>query len=239
VTYQTGDVLKWDGDAWTKYFDGTDNGLPAAADIIALDIDDADAGSMYVTWRQSLTTVPDLGVGGARGRATPWEVIYFDGTDFSHFFDGRDVGLTLAGERINGLEVLPGSLSPIGTGCDAYLLISTMAGGSVANPPGPAIKFTGEDVLGFCATDLGPDTTGLWHLVLDGQPYGVPRNQTLGLAASDDAGTLWFTTKATFAAGKNKFLPFELPTGPLSTTPVFNATANGLTRLVDSIDYEE
>jgi hypothetical protein len=67
----------------------------------------------------------------------------------------------------------------------------------------------------------------------------VPRNQTLGLAASDDAGTLWFTTKATFAAGKNKFLPFELPAGPLSTTPVFDATANGLTRLVDSIDYEE
>jgi hypothetical protein len=238
VAYQTGDVLQWDGAAWTKFFDGTDNGLPAAADLIALDEDDAGDGSMWVTWRQTLATVPDVN-GGAPGRVTPWEVVYFDGTDFSRFFDGRDVGLTLTSERINGLEVLDGDESPIGSGCVAYLLVSTMAGGTVRNGSDPAISFTGEDVLGFCMTQAGANTAGLWHLVLDGQPYGVPRNGTLGLAASDDAGTLWFTTKGTFPAGKNKFLPFELPTGPLNTTPVFDATANGLPKLVDSIDYED
>ena len=72
--------------------------------------------------------------------------MYFNGASWSLFFDGGDVGLKTTGERINGLEVLPGSVSPIGSGCQYCLLISTVAGGGV--PVGPTnVNFTGDGGL--------------------------------------------------------------------------------------------
>jgi hypothetical protein len=236
VAYQTGDVLRWDGVAWTKFFDGTDSGLPASADIIALDVIDPNRGSLYLVWRQNLTRVPDVN-NGAPGRVSPWEVVAFDGAAFTRFFDARDVGLTLFGERINGLDVLPGNVAPINGGnCQAYLLISTMAGGAVRNGTDPVIKFTGEDVLGFCMLTGGANSSGLWHLAFEGQGNGLVKNSTLGLAASDDALTLYFTSKKSYPAGVNKVLPFAQPSGPLGA-PLFDAKAAGLVKLVDSIDY--
>jgi hypothetical protein len=231
VPFTKGDVVKWDGLAWTKYFDGSDNGVSASGDIIALDVDNPGAGSAYLTWRLG-TKLPVL------GKVQPQDVIYFDGTAFSRFFEGRDVGLTLVSERINGLEVLDGNLWPGPETCDAYLLISTMAGGTVRNGTDPFIRFTGEDVLGFCMTASGADTAGLWHVAFEGESNGLKKNSTLGLAASANAGTLYFTTKNTFPAGVNKILPFLQPSGPLGA-PVFDTAAAGISSLVDSIDFAE
>lgn len=94
----------------------------------------------------------------------------------------------------------------------------------------------GEDVLGFCMLTPAPNTTGLWHLALEGQSRGLPRNGTLGFAATEDGEITYHMSKAVFPAGKNNILPLPMASGPLGAS-VFNFTANGLTKLVDSIDY--
>jgi hypothetical protein len=75
-------------------------------------------------------------------------------------------------------------------------------------------------------------------VAFEGESNGLKKNSTLGLAASANAGTLYFTTKNTFPAGVNKILPFVQPSGPLGA-PVFDTEAAGISSLVDSIDFAE
>jgi hypothetical protein len=147
------------------------------------------------------------------------------------------VGLKTTGERINGLEVLPGSESPIGSGCQYYLLISTVAGGGV--PVGASnAKFTGEDVLGFCMTQSGPNTAGQWHIVFEGQSEGLQKNNNLGLSASDDADTLYFTAKSNFTGDGGLVKPSELFSfsNGVFSGPLWKAKDHGLNQVVDGID---
>jgi hypothetical protein len=227
VAYTKGDILKWNGEAWTMWFRGTATGLPASADIFAFDVDDDGTGSVWLALSAAKTVVPGL------GRVSANEIFYFDGQRFSRFFDGSDVGLKTSGERINGLEVLPGTLSPIGNGCLHYLLISTVAGGGV--PVGATnVNFTGEDVLGFCMTSVGDTTAGQWHLVFEGQSHGLQKNNNRGLSANADATTLYFTAK----------LPFQaIPAGAIFawdgtafSGPLWLPANHGITRQVDGID---
>ena len=61
-----------------------------------------------------------------------------------------------------------------------------------------SVNFTGEDVLGFCMTQSGTNTAGTWHIRFEGQSEGLQKNNNLGLSASDDAATLYFTVKSNF-----------------------------------------
>ena len=229
-TYQKNDILRWDGNAWSVWFDGASAGMLATADIIAFDVDDDDDGSAWVVIRQA-QKLPGV------GKMEPQQVAYYNGTTWTRFFDGRDVGLLSTGERINGLEVLPGSASPIGNGCLYYVLISTVAGGGV--PVGSTnVNFTGEDVLGFCMTSMGANTAGTWHVVFEGQSQGLQKNNNLGLSASDDAATLYFTVKSNFTGDGGLVRPsqlFSFSNGVFSG-PLWKAADHGLTQLVDGID---
>lgn len=82
-------------------------------------------------------------------------------------FDGSDVGLSTAGEKIDALAIAP----------DGRLLLSTVASGSV---PGVS-SFRDEDVLAFTPTQWGSDTAGTWELYFDGST--IP-----GLAVEDVTG---------------------------------------------------
>lgn len=73
---------------------------------------------------------------------------------FLWLFDGSDVGLTLAGEKIDALTVAP----------DGRLLISTVA---LATVPGLAAA-NDEDLLAFRPTGWGSATAGTWSLHFDG-----------------------------------------------------------------------
>jgi len=229
-TYQKNDILKWNGSAWSVWFDGASKGLPATADIIAFDVDNDAAGSAWVVIRQAMK-VPGV------GKMQPYQIAYYNGSTWSRFFDGRDVGLKTQGERINGLAVLPGAVSPIGSGCQYYLLISTVTGGSVGSGAS-RITFTGEDVLGFCMTQSGPNTAGSWHLVMEGQGEGLRKNGTLSLSASPDAETLYFTTANSFT-GDGGLVPastlFSWSNGVFSG-PLWRAADHGLSQTVDGID---
>ena len=202
----------------------------ATADIIAFDVDDDSDGSAWITIRQA-QKLPGV------GKMEPTQIAYYDGATWSRFFDGRDVGLKTPGERINGLEVLPGSVSPIGTGCQYYLLISTVAGGGVP-VGGTNLKFTGEDVLGFCMTQSGANTAGTWHVVFEGQAQGLQKNNNLGVSASDDAATLYFTAKRSFTGDGGLVRPSELfsYSGGVFSGPLWKAADHGLNQVVDGID---
>ncbi len=227
--YQKNDILKWNGSAWSIWFDGATAGLPPTAQIAAFDVDNA-AGSVWVVIRQAMK-LPGV------GKMQPYQIAYYNGSTWSRFFDGGDVGLKTSGERINGLEVLPGSVSPIGTGCQYYLLISTVAGGGVPIG-GTNVNFTGEDVLGFCMTQGGANTAGSWHLLFEGQSEGLQKNNNLGLSASDDATTLYFTVKKNFTGDGGLVKPSELFSfsGGVFSGPLWKARDHGLMQVVDGID---
>ncbi|HQF70358.1 MAG TPA: Ig-like domain-containing protein, partial [Promineifilum sp.] len=228
--YQKNDILKWDGNAWSVWFDGVTAGMPATADIIAFDVDNAAAGSAWVVIRQAMK-LPGV------GKMQPYQIAYYNGSTWSRFFDGGDVGLKTTGERINGLEVLPGSVSPIGSGCQYYLLISTIAGGGVPVGSGN-VNFTGEDVLGFCMTQSGVNTAGQWHVVFEGQSEGLQKNNNYGLSANADASTLYFTAKSNFTGDGGLVKPSELFSwsGGTFSGPLWKAKDHGLMQVVDGID---
>ena len=236
------DILKWDGSAWSMWFDGSAAGLTPTGkwkhNINAFWIPDASADDVLISFTQNRRPVPGL-VDPVDGM----DLVYWDGSTFSFWFDGSDVGLTnKTQEKIDGLHVLPGSQSPIGSGCLSYLLISTQGPGKVPNYSGGQLKFQGEDVVGFCATSLGENTAGLWHMVLDGSVEGMPRNATDSISVSADGNTLYLTTQRTFnvdsaSGGHSMVYAWDFGTGTFSG-PYFSAPANGLNEKVDGLQVE-
>src|SRR5690606_9407294 len=97
------------------------------------------------------------------------------------------------------------------------------------NGPAQGFKFGGEDVLGFCMTNAGADTAGVWHLLLDGSAEGMPRNSTDSISFSDGGQTMYLTTKGNFnvdaaAGGHSMVYKYDFGTGTFSG-PVFDAPA--------------
>jgi hypothetical protein len=238
VTYAQEDVLAYDAatDTWSLFFDGSAYGLAAPKkwkqNVNAIYVPDPNTpvGMVMSFWHNRR---PVLGI---PGYVNGQDLVEFNGTDFAVYFDGSDVGLTQATpEKIDGLHILPGSASPIGAGCHAYLLVSTQGPGQVPNHTGGPLRFGGEDVLGFCATNVGEDTTGLWHLVLDGSAEGMPRNATENLSANADGSVLYLTTRSSFsvdgaAGGHSEVYVYDFGTGEFSG-PVFSAPDEGLPKI--------
>jgi len=151
-----------------------------------------------------------------------------------------DVGLTTVGEKVDALHILDGSESPIGSGCDAYLLISTLGTGKVPAFGGGNLAFQGEDILGFCLTNSGSATAGFWHMVLDGSAEGMPKNSTDSISASEDGSVIYLTTQSTFNeddafGGHSEVYQFE---GGEFSGPFFSAPDNGLDEKVDGLHVD-
>ena len=86
------DIYAWKGGTtYSRVFDASANGVPAAADVDALVVEDSD--TFYVSFLAA-TTLPGVGAVASQ------DVVRFDAGTWSMFFDGSDVGLTAArGER--------------------------------------------------------------------------------------------------------------------------------------------
>ena len=242
VPFGSEDILRWQaGGGWSVAFDGSAAGLAPTGkwkhNINAFAFHPLDGTLM--AFAQNARVVPGIGP-----KVDGMDVVYWDGSSFSLYFDGQDVGLTnKTQEKIDSLHALPGSASPIGGGsCAVYLLISTQGPGKVTNYSGGPLNFSGEDVLGFCATNLGDTTTGLWHMVLDGSQQGMPKNSTDSISLSADGNTLYLTTKGAFnvdaaSGGHSMVYAYDLTTQTFSG-PVFVAPAEGLPAKVDGLQYE-
>jgi hypothetical protein len=248
LNYGSEDILEWDGSAWSVWFDGSMAGLTAKNaihNINAFSVPEvntvANSDDVYISFAQNKRTVP-----GITSRVDGMDIVWWDGLGFSLYFDGQDVGLTvLTQEKIDGLQLLDPALAPAavktaaGGSCQAYLLISTQGKGKVPNYDGSQLKFSGEDVLGFCATQLGATTAGKWHLVFDGSAEGMKSNTIDSISASSDGQTLYFTTRTPFTAGGVNYghsmvYAYDMTTGQFSG-PHFSAPANGLTQKVDGL----
>jgi len=243
VSFGSEDILKWDGSAWSVWFDGSAAGLTAARamhNLNAVFIPGV-GNQVLVAFTQNARFVP-----GIAGKVDGMDLVLWNGSAWSLVFDGQDVGLTnLTQEKIDGLHMLDTSLVPApvqaaaGGSCLTYFLISTAGPGKVPGYTGTQIKFGGEDVLGFCATQVGATTAGKWFMVLDGSVEGMPLNSLDSISASADGQTLYLTTRAAFnvdsaVGGHSMVYKYESATGQFSG-PYFSAPANGLTKKVDAL----
>jgi hypothetical protein len=232
VTFGPEDILLYNGTAWSLFFDGS-----AAANLATFhhinDMHINAADDLYFSLFENSVTVP--GVGVVKGT----DILHYNGSSLELAFEGADVALNGQSERVDAFHILDGNVSPIGSGCQEYFLISTVGSGNVPASGGGALRFSGEDVLGFCATSLGSMTTGHWHMVLDGSAEGMPKDATYSLSASDDGQVLYFTTKSNFnvdsaSGGHSEVYRYDFSSGTFSG-PVFSAPATGLPQKVTAL----
>jgi len=240
LLYGGEDILKWDGAAWSRWFDGSAAGLTASKNkdnIDAFFIPDTSGASVIFSLSGYDRKLP-----GIKDKLKGEDLVLWDGTKLHLYFEGDEVGLKDKSENIDALHILPGSASPIGSGCQAYLLISTLGKGEVKDYRNKTLKFSGEDVLGFCLTRTGEETAGKWHMVLDGSNEGMPRDSLDSLSASADGQVLYLTTKGTFAVdaasgGHSVVYRFDRAAGQFSG-PYFSAQANSLSYKVDGLQVD-
>jgi len=167
------DILRFDGQNWSLFFDGSDVGV-GSPDLSAFSILDAD--TILMSFSANVT------VNGIT--ATPQDVLRFDATSlgsvtagtFSMSFDGSDVSLADAtNEKIDSLKLLP----------DGRLLIST-----TGNPAVPGVTGSrDEDVLAFTPTSLGTTTSGTWSMYFDGSDVGLSETSGEDIDALDVVGS--------------------------------------------------
>ena len=253
LAFHKTDILKWNGTTWSRFFDGRTAGLPGTADIAAISVPAAVEPNVYLAFVNSVR-LPGMGF------VRPQDIVRWDGTGFSLFFDGSDAGLTGWGERIDALEILPRPDRGIAT-----LLISTTGAGRVEGveydgTPVP-IEFRGEDVLDIDVTQAGQTTLGKWRLhwrsntesrygpLLDGSLEGVPANATFSLAQSaQGTGRLYLTSRGPFAVdeatGTHSMVYGTRPGSDWPedeyeywfSGPYFSAADHGLRQKVDGLE---
>jgi hypothetical protein len=195
---------------YTLAFDGSDVGLTT-------DAEDLDAFAVLADGSLIVSTVGAASVPGPNGTtlsAAAEDLLQFRPTalgdntagTWSLYFDGSDVGLTLASENIDAVSVLS----------DGRLVISTT--GSVAvTGVSSGVK---EDLLAFRPTTLGANTAGTWAMYFDGSDVGLSgtsENVDAANVASD--GTIHLSTNG----------PFSVPglSGRASDVFAFRPTSTG------------
>jgi hypothetical protein len=175
--------LRFDGQNWSLFFDGSDVGV-GSPDLFAFSIVDADTILMSFS---SAVTVSGIS-------ASPQDVLRFDATSlgnitagtFSMYLDGSDVDLTTSAESIDSVSLLS----------DGRVLISTTGSPSVSGVSG-----NDEDVLAFTPTLLGAVTSGSWSMYFDGSDVGLADSSNEDIDALDVTpnGNIYLSTTGDFS----------------------------------------
>ena len=205
VSFADEDILYFDGQSWSLFFDGSDVGA-GSPDLIGITFVDADTILMSFS---ANVTLNGLAV-------TPQDIVRFDATSlgpdtagtFSMYFNGIDVGLDTSSETIDAFRVLP----------DGRILISTTVDSAVPNVAGKD-----EDILEFTPTSLGANTSGAWALYFDGSDVGLSDSTGEDIDAMDIVGgEIYLSTNADFsvngASGAGEDVFVCLPTSLGNTT---------------------
>jgi len=121
--------------------------------------------------------------GGSIGGVTAEDVdlLYFDGTTWSLFFDASDVGISTSGQDLNDIYIVDSDT----------ILITFIAPATLG-----ALQVDARDVVLFDATSLGDTTAGTFSLYLDGSDVGLDTSSEAldGLAVLSDGRVLISTT---------------------------------------------
>jgi len=224
VTAENEDIFYFDGTSVSLAFDGSDVGLANFR---------IDAFSWLSTTSLLLSFDASGAVPGVPGKVDDSDIVRFTstslGTDtagtFSLYFDGSDVGLTVAGEDVDAAELLP----------NGHLLLSTTNTVAVTGVAGED-----EDLLEFTPTSIGPSTSGTFSLYFDGSDVELTAaGEDVDAAAVDALGRIYLSTFNGFSvpgiSGQDDdvfvFTPSTLGTttaGTFSPMPYFDGSAFGL-----------
>lgn len=164
ISYADEDILRYStkSGSWTKVFDGTNEGLPAAADIDALAYQPIYLGQIYYLSFDQPTTVPGLGTVDDSD-VVAHTYVFGQGAAWSMVFDGSLYGLTTDAEDVDAIDY--GGAEP--------LRLSTLGGFSVPKYGGGTLKGADEDVITFIASQ------GTYNMFLDGTNIGVLKDNDL------------------------------------------------------------
>jgi hypothetical protein len=91
------DVYSWNGTAFSRAWDATANGLPAATNVDGLDR--VDATHLYLSFSPPTTTVP------GPGTVQDEDVVFFNAGAWSVYFDGTAHGLTTDALDVDAFDV--------------------------------------------------------------------------------------------------------------------------------------
>ncbi|MEL7333150.1 MAG: matrixin family metalloprotease [Cyanobacteria bacterium J06560_2] len=190
--YEEEDIVGFDGETFTKFFDGSDVGLKLG-DINAMDI--------ISNTEILLSFERDTRVAGL-GKVKKADVVKFTATSlgeetagtFELYFDSSDVGLSSGRVNVDAITGLS----------DGSLLISTDAKVTVGD-----ITADTTDLLLFTPGSVGKDTSGTLSLYFDGSDVGLAdKREKLNGVSVNEAGQLLLTTRRNFAvpgvSGSNK-----------------------------------
>lgn len=251
IHYGAGDaLLHWPNrHCWLPWFDAEGSGLPAGTDINALQDEcgpTEERCDIYLSFTKVLR-VPGVGrvyphdVVGAEWNGMSQDVY----TNYWLAFDGSDVGLSTASERIDALFIFdPADRPQAYAGCAVLGLASTVGDYRVRDEWGGWLSGEGADVLGFCASSVGPDTAGYWFLYHDASAEGLPRHALNGLAHEEGRaafGRFNFLTKRSIAVDEangeaGDVFEFSTYNGSIYRGPLLRfEPATGATGVVDSI----
>lgn len=191
--YDDEDILTYDeaAGAWNLFFDGSDVGL-AKADLNAFEL--LDGGDILLSLDKPLKNLPGL----PNVTADDSDILRFtpastgaatDGT-FAIWFDGSDVGLTTAAEKIDAIAFTP----------DGDLVISTGSAATVAGLAG-TLKAADEDLLRFEATSLGSVTAGTWSLYFDSSDVSAKLGDIVAADIDPATGDILFAVDKKWVNG--------------------------------------
>ena len=235
VAFAPADILAFDGDAntWSMYFDGSDVGVTKNLGAFAFD------GNDLLIGFAASQTLPGLGA------ITAWDAVRFDPTStgnntvgaFTWYFDGSDVGLTAAGEKIDAL----------GLAEDGRLLISTTGAAKVPGNGGTVISAQDEDLLVFNETSLGDNTAGYWQLYFNATALtGMGVEDINGFWEDGATGDRYVTILGTYnlggvtGDGKDivKLTPSGGAPGGYAPSLVWDGSAFGFPSTLDAVEID-
>jgi hypothetical protein len=177
ATARPGDVWRFDGTNYAVAFDAAARGVPPTANLDAVALD---AGSLLL----SFDTAFDIG--GLH--VEPEDLVQFDGSSFTTFFDGSAAGVA-PGLNLDAAEYLP---------CNGHLLLSFDGSGSIGS-----VAFDDEDLLEF-------DRASTWQMAYDGSAehaaWGAADLADASAMVNFGSGTpAVFAQKVTVDANKTTF----------------------------------
>ncbi|MEM7537760.1 MAG: S8 family peptidase [Chloroflexota bacterium] len=194
MKFKDEDVIAYDPttDTWSLVFDGSDVGLPKAADVDAFAI--VDESTILLSLQNEL----DMSAFGL-GLVDDSDILAFTGSlgadtsgTWSLHFDGSDVELDANSEDVDAISVL----------ANGDLLISTSGAARVTGLTG-ANRARDEDVMLFTATSLGDTTAGTWSMHFDGSDVALNNNggeDVWGISTAGLSSDLILTTNKEFEA---------------------------------------
>lgn len=184
------DVYDFPG-GYAKRFDGVARGVPAGSNVTSVFLDGGDSGDLVMSFDVPTT------IGGQTFE--PADLVRFDGTSFSLYFDA------------SGVMQIPGSHKV--TGADKWENITLMTFdvpvtlGALTVRPGDVVSWNGTSFALFHSDPAWPAGTVIDALALLARPGRVP--PTIQIRPSAARGKLTISWEASCSAGAEDYAIYE------------------------------